>query len=149
MRIFGSIVDYLKISVWATYYKSECCCLLPRSDVTTYILLLLLYWALRRRVYYSTWSNLSIPLILEKRMKILPKNFLSPFCIIRIFGSEKSFLKSTQDFNKLYWNWINFIIINAKFFQKLSNFFPNILKILFKIYFKFPTNVIQNLSKIP
>ncbi len=37
------------------------------------------------------------------------------------------------------------LIINPKF----SKFFPNIPKILFKIYFKFPISFIQNLSKIP
>ncbi len=79
----------------------------------------------------------------------LPENFLQPFSINRIFLKfDKIFMKSTQNINKLYWNLINFVIIIAKFSQKFSKFFPNIPKILFKIYFKFHTNFIQNLSKI-
>ncbi len=78
-------------------------------------------------------------------MKKLPKNFLCPFCICVFSYFEKIFLKSTQHFYKLYWNWINFTIINAEFSQKISK---NIPKILFKIYFKSPVNFIQNLSKI-
>ncbi len=83
---------------------------------------------------------LSVLSILEKRMEKLPKNFLYPFCICVFSNFEKIFLKSTENFNKLYWNLINFIIINAKFSLKFSKFSPNIPKILFKIYFKFPVN---------
>ncbi len=86
--------------------------------------------------------------ILEKRMKKLPKNFLYPFCICVFSNFEKIFLKSTKNCYKLYRNWINFIIINAKFSQKFSNFFPNILKILFKIYFKFPMGEYFNSAHI-
>ncbi len=34
------------------------------------------------------------------------------------------------------------------FLKNVQHFFPNIPKILFNIYFKFPMNFIQNLSKI-
>ncbi len=81
-------------------------------------------------------------------MKKLSNNFLYPSCICVFSNFEKIFLKSAQNFNKLYWNIIYFIIINAKFSQKYSKFFPNIPKILFEIYFKFPINLIQDLSKI-
>ncbi len=81
-------------------------------------------------------------------MKKLSKNFLYPFCICVFSNFEKIFLKSTQNFNKLYGNEINFIIINGKFSLNFSKFLPNIPKILFKIYFKFPMNFIQKLSKI-
>ncbi len=40
------------------------------------------------------------------------------------------------------------LIINQKISQKFSKFFPNILKILFKTYFKYRINLIPNLSKI-
>ncbi len=42
-------------------------------------------------------------------MKILPKNFLYPFCIYVFFNFEKIFLKSTQNFNKFgeWWSVLN------------------------------------------
>ncbi len=48
---------------------------------------------------------------LEKRIQKLPEIFLSPFYICIFSNFKKIFLKSTQNFNKLHWNWINFIII--------------------------------------
>ncbi len=61
-------------------------------------------------------------------MKKLHKIFLYPFCICIFSNFEKIFLKSTQNFNILYWSWINFIIMNAKFSQECSKFLPNIPK---------------------
>ncbi len=43
---------------------------------------------------------------------------------------------------------LNFTNINPKFSQKFSIFIPNVPKIFLKIYFKFPINFIQDLSKI-
>ncbi len=78
-------------------------------------------------------------------MKKLAKNFLCPFRICVFSNFEKIFFKSTQNFNKLYWNSINFIIINARFSQNSRNFFQvsyefhseffsSFLRISFRIY---------------
>ncbi len=75
-------------------------------------------------------------------------NFLKIFSTLLAFAIfsnfEKIFLKSTQNFNKLYWNWINFIIIYGKFSQNFfqiflklySKFILNFLRISFRIYLK-------------
>ncbi len=69
------------------------------------------WWQKYQYQFDSIDTPTTILLILEKRMKKFLKNFLSPFCICIFSNFKKIFLKSTQNFDKLYWNWINFIIV--------------------------------------
>ncbi len=68
-------------------------------------------------------------------MKKLPKHFLWPFCICIFLNFKKNFLKLLKIL--IHYNRINFIIINAKFSQKLSKFFPNITKFYSKFISSF------------
>ncbi len=69
------------------------------------------------------------------------KNILYLFSIC-IFSNLKKILINYLEIGLIL------LIINPKFSQKVSKFFPNIPKILFKIYFKFLINFILDLYKI-
>ncbi len=74
------------------------------------------------------------------------KNFLYRFSIICVFWILRKF---TLNVNKYLEIELDFTNNHSKIFSKIFKFFPYIPKILFKIHFKSPINIIQDLSKIP